>query len=57
MYKCVDCGLVFDEPKLFSEDRTPGGAFEGGSFIERWYGCPNCSCNYEKFIEEEEEDE
>lgn len=42
MYKCCDCGLVFDNPKTYSEDRTPGGAFEGGSFNYSWEGCPSC---------------
>ena len=66
MYKCKDCGLIFDEPKEYSEDCTPGGAFEGGSFINRFSGCPNCSGAYddakeweicgEYFLEEELED-
>lgn len=66
MYKCKDCGLIFDEPKEYSEDYTPGGAFEGGSFINRFSGCPNCSGSYddakeceicgEYFLEEELED-
>lgn len=66
MYKCKDCGLIFDEPKEYSEDYTPGGAFEGGSFINRFSGCPNCSGAYddakkceicgEYFLEEELED-
>lgn len=48
MYKCFDCGLVFEEPKRYSEDRTPGGVFEGGSFIEHYDGCPNCSGAFEE---------
>lgn len=40
MFKCYDCGYVFEEPKHYSEDRTPGGAFEGSSFIEHFTGCP-----------------
>lgn len=48
MNKCKDCGLIFDEPKEYSEDRTPGGAFEGGSFIEYFTGCPYCSGAYEE---------
>lgn len=46
MYKCYDCGSIFTEPENFSEDRTPGGAFEGGSFIEDYTGCPMCSGAY-----------
>ena len=48
MYKCLDCGHVFEEPKQYSEDRTPGGAFEGGSFIEHYTGCPLCSGAFEE---------
>ncbi len=48
MYKCLDCGHVFEEPKQYSEDRTPGGAFEGGSFIEHYTGCPVCSGAYKE---------
>lgn len=51
MYKCYDCGYVFDTPKHCSEDRTPGGAFEGGSFIERWDGCPKCEGAFDEVIE------
>ncbi len=51
MYKCCDCGCVFEEPKHYSEDRTPGGAFEGGSFIEHYEGCPYCSGAFEEATE------
>jgi rubredoxin len=46
MYKCLDCGHIFDEPKQYSEDRTPGGAFDGGSFIEHYTGCPFCGGSF-----------
>lgn len=48
MFKCLDCYEVFEEPKKYAEDRTPGGAFEGGSFIEYFTGCPYCSGAYEE---------
>ena len=51
MYKCCDCGLVFDTPKHYSEDRTPGGAFEGGSFIYHYDGCPSCGGSYDEAME------
>ena len=57
MYKCLDCGCIFEEPKKYSEDRTPGGVFEGGSFIEYWQGCPDCAGAYEEYDEEEEYEE
>lgn len=48
MYKCLDCGHVFEEPKQYREDRTPGGTCEGGSFIEHYTGCLLCSGAYEE---------
>lgn len=64
MYKCVECESVFEEPLKESEDCTPGGAFEGGSFIRYYTVCPNCQsegyleakecdCCGEYFFEEE----
>lgn len=43
MKKCFDCGYVFDEPTTYTEDLTPGEGFEGGSFINKYDGCPVCS--------------
>lgn len=51
MYICCDCGHVFETPKHCSEDRTPGGSFEGGSFIEHWEGCPLCEGAFEEAVE------
>ena len=51
MYRCRDCGFLFEEPKKYSEDRTPGGVFEGGSFIEEYMGCPRCSESYDEVFE------
>ncbi len=51
MYKCLDCGYVFEEPRTYTEDRTPGGVFEGGNFIELYEGCPKCSGGYEEVVE------
>lgn len=51
MFKCYDCGYVFEEPKHYSEDRTPGGSFEGGSFIEHFTGCPQCAGAYDEAVE------
>ena len=47
MYKCQDCLEVFDEPRKYSEDCTPGGSFEGGSFMRYFKGCPYCAGHYE----------
>lgn len=43
MYKCLDCGEVFDEPASVRE--THG--FTDG-FAETFYVCPNCHGDYEK---------
>lgn len=43
MYKCLDCGEVFDEPASVRE--THG--FTDG-FAETFYMCPHCNGNYEE---------
>lgn len=48
MYRCERCNKLFDEPKIYTEDLTPGGAFEGGSFNKKYYGCPSCEADYEE---------
>lgn len=60
MYKCLDCGRVFDEPISWSESR---GEYWGMSCSEEVGGCPYCKGDYEEaykceecngfFIEEE----
>ena len=42
MYKCYDCGCEFDQAETYAEDCTPGGTSEGGSFIRKYQGCPQC---------------
>ena len=51
MYKCFECGSVFEEPKKYSEDLTPGGTFEGGNFIKYYTACPQCGGDYDNAIE------
>ena len=53
MYKCRECNHEFIEPKEYSEDCTPSGVFESGSFIRIYSGCPLCSGNYEEIEGEE----
>ena len=48
MYKCQDCLEIFDEPKKYCDDCTPGGVFEGGSFMNYYSACPYCAGNYEE---------
>ena len=46
MYICKECGLVFNNPKKYSEDCTPyGGPAEPG-FTRSYEGCPSCEGNY-----------
>ena len=46
MFICDECGLVFNEPARWTEDRTPyGGPAEPG-FQEEMAGCPRCQGNY-----------
>ena len=42
MYRCTECGHLFDEPKRYSMDRTPGFSSEP-SFYETMYSCPYCN--------------
>lgn len=46
MKRCLECGFLFEEPKEYDEDLTPGGAFEGGSFVRKYTGCPICGGAY-----------
>lgn len=46
MYKCKNCGGVFEEPKFYTEthglDSPP---------YENWTGCPSCSGAYKGAIQ------
>ena len=46
MYKCLDCKEVFEEPKEYSEDRTPYGG--SGEIIEHYTACPYCGGAYKE---------
>lgn len=52
MYKCLECERIFDRPRTISEDLTPGGAFEGGSFIYHYEVCPYCESSSFKELKE-----
>ena len=47
MYKCVDCGLVFEEGEeaVWEESR---GEYWGFPCSETLTGCPKCKENYEE---------
>ena len=51
MYKCVDCGAVFDEPDTWEESR---GEYWGFPCTETVCGCPECRGDYEEAFECEE---
>jgi len=54
MYKCLDCGFEFDEPKTVSEDYEAYGSI----FFEESECCPECFGwafeEYDPFDDEEE---
>ena len=51
MYRCKDCGEIFDEPHEYVE--THG--FTDGLY-ERWSCCPYCGGSYSDYDEDEEVD-
>lgn len=53
MYKCKDCGRIFDEPKLI-EDCV--GYYGEAPYTEYWDGCPYCeSADIAEYREDEDE--
>lgn len=56
MYKCRECGMYFDEPKMYTEKYE----FWGAPCIERFYTCPHCDgddFDESSIVEDEENDE
>lgn len=52
IFKCNDCGTIFDSPRCVSESR---GEFWGMPAYEDMYYCPHCGgedFNYAESIEE-----
>jgi hypothetical protein len=43
MYKCLECGAVFEEPKFYKESRPYGSGFA----FEELSGCPSCGEGFE----------
>lgn len=54
MYKCWNCGLVFEEPKEWKEYR---GECFGFPAYETMTGCPNCNSDYSEIEGDDEEDD
>jgi hypothetical protein len=51
MYQCDECKMIFEYYGTYSEDFTPGGASEGGNFIQTFRCCPYCQGDYHKVQE------
>jgi hypothetical protein len=47
MFKCLECGAVFDEPKTWGESRPYG---EGCAY-EAFSGCPSCGEGFDEAFE------
>ena len=54
MYKCNDCGRLFEVPDSYEESR---GEFWGVPCTETMYMCPYCERDDFEEYEEEEDDE
>ena len=54
MYKCAECGFIFEEPSTWTEDR---GEWFGFPARETMSGCPKCHGGYDEIIEEDEDEE
>lgn len=53
MFKCFDCGAVFDEPETYEEHHPYGMTYA----VEKWAICPACrSANIDEYREEEDEE-
>ena len=48
MYKCIECGAIFEEPKTWEEYR---GEYWGCPCSETMSGCPECRGDYEEAVE------
>lgn len=51
MYRCKDCGEIFDEPRHWTEQH----GFSDGLY-EHWEGCPCCGGAFEDYDEEVDEE-
>lgn len=55
MYKCNECGCVFDEVATWQEDR---GEFWGQKAYETMWGCPHCySGDFEEISDDVDKDD
>lgn len=54
MYKCLECGSVFETPKTCTENLAPYGEFNNSSFDHQYSACPHCDGEYEEAVQCEE---
>lgn len=55
MYRCEDCGEIFDFPKIIYENH---GEFWGMPAYEKWAVCPNChDNNFDEYYSDDDTDE
>ena len=48
MYRCIDCGAIFEDPVTWKESR---GEYWGFPCSETMSGCPECEGDYEEALE------
>ena len=53
MFRCVECGAVFEQPQYYRESR---GEFWGTPCYEEYEGCPCCAGDFEEVGNEDDED-
>lgn len=53
MFRCSECGCLFDEPDEWKEDM---GEHNGRPCYQTMSGCPRCGGNYHPYHEAERED-
>ena len=46
MYKCAECGFIFEEPAVWTESR---GEWFGYPAREEMAGCPRCRGGYDEY--------
>lgn len=56
LYKCADCGAIFDEDEI-AEWKESRGEFWGMPCYEKMAGCPRCfSCGIDEYDPDAEEE-
>lgn len=53
MFKCVECGAIFEEPRVVREK----GEAWGATYYHTYSACPYCYGAYDEYSEEDEYEE